>query len=112
MDPGNYDNIKRILAGDHCKVAVKFKENQVVMRTPINVCSNNNIFPRNDQFYNRMYTYGWYKYPYWRHTELNMKFHPVALGLLMCWAADIDSLNYNTLRKQFIRNIYVLWVNK
>lgn len=25
LDPGQYDNIKRLLAGDNCTVAVKFK---------------------------------------------------------------------------------------
>lgn len=76
LDPANYDNIKRLLAGDTCSVAVKFKEDQVVPKTPIIVCSNNDIFPKNDEYYNRVFSYRWSAFPRWSDSIVNMKLHP------------------------------------
>lgn len=111
LDPGNYDNIKRLLAGDQCKVAVKFKEDQIVNKTPIFVCSNNSIFPKNGEFYNTVLTYRWYAFPLWKKTECNLKYHPVALCLMMCWAAHVNDFNFDNVKKMcvdaklFIRNL-------
>lgn len=102
LDPGFYDNIKKLLSGDQCKVPVKFKEDQIVKQTPVIVCSNNDIFPKNDEFYNRIISYRWYKYPLWRKSEINKKLHPVAIGLLMAWGNDDVTFDYSNLRKQFI----------
>lgn len=99
LDPGNYDNIKRLLAGDHCKVAVKFKEDQVVMRTPIIVCSNNSIFPKNDEFHNRLISYRWHTYPFWSAEDVNKKFNPLGLGLMLCWAGKVENMIFNNVRK-------------
>lgn len=103
LDPGHYDNIKRLLAGDNCTVAVKFKSDQTVYKTPIIICSNNSIFPRNDEFYNRLLNYRWFAYPCWRTDELHKQYNPIAVGILLCWACkciqNIDVINVNVINK-------------
>lgn len=74
----------------------------MVKQTPVIVCSNNDIFPKNDEFYNRIISYRCYKYPLWRKSEVNKKLHPVAIGLLMCWGNDDNTFDYARLRKQFV----------
>lgn len=59
LDPCNYINIKRLLAGDACSVGVKFKDDQIVESTPT-FFSSNNIFPDNDEVINRIIPYRWY----------------------------------------------------
>lgn len=78
LDPAQYDNVKRLLAGDNCAVAVKYKEDQIVQKTPIFICSNNDIFQRNDEFYNRVLSFRWYTYPLWPK-----RFNPISIALLM-----------------------------
>lgn len=107
LDPGHYDNIKRLLAGDNCTVAVKFKSDQTVYKTPIIICSNNSIFPSNDEFYNRLLSYRWFAYPLWRTDEVDKKFNPIAVGVLMCWAADNSKakqlINFDNINKLFLQ---------
>lgn len=98
LDPGQYDNIKRLLAGDTCSVAVKFKEDQIVIHTPIFVCSNNDIFPKNDEFYNRVISYTWRAYPFW-NTTVEKKLNPLGIGLLLSWGLDDKDFNYVNIRK-------------
>lgn len=112
LDPGNYDNIKRLLAGDECKVAVKFKEDQLVKRTPMIVCSNNCIFPANDEFYNRIVSYRWRAYNRWHAHDYNRKISPLAVAIMLAWASGefSDTMDFTTVRltlsraKQAIRD--------
>lgn len=106
LDPGHYDNIKRLLAGDNCTVAVKFKTDQTVYKTPIVVCSNNSIFPRNDEFYNRLLSYRWFAYPLWRHDEVDKRFNPLAIGILMCWSVkcNLSVINVSYLERLCVQS--------
>lgn len=108
LDPGQYDNnIKRLLAGDNCSIAVKIKSGQTVYKTPIIICGNNPIFPSNDEFYNRLLSYRWFRYPLWRQDEVDKRFNPIAVGALMCWVTE-DAvakhlIDYTQLNKLFVQ---------
>lgn len=107
LDPGHYDNIKRLLAGDNCTVAVKFKPDQTVYKTPIIICSNNYIVPSNDAFYNILLSYRWLSYSFWRSDEVQKRFNPIAVGILMVWATDNSEaaqlINMNIVNKLFVQ---------
>lgn len=109
LDPGQYDNIKRLLAGDNCVVAVKFKSDQTVYKTPIIICSNNSIFPLNDEFQNRVLSYRWFSYPLWRRDEIKLRFNPIAIGVLLSWSVQCkrvsNSVDFNIISNLFIQVI-------
>lgn len=104
LDPSHYDNIKRMLAGDTCSVAVKFKEDQVLQKTPIIVCSNNDVFPQNDEYYNRIVTYRWAAYSPWPERLFVKKLHPIAAGILLGWAGRQDTdFDYTKVRSAIVQ---------
>lgn len=100
-----------LLARDNCTVAVKFKSDQTLYKTPIIICSNN-IFLSNDEFHNRLLSYRWFQYLLCRLDEIDLRFTAIAMGAFVCWPSATDTtkhlLDFETINKLFLKaKLYV-----
>lgn len=57
FEPGALETIKMLFAGDKCPANIKFKDHQIVYRTPVLITCNANPFPHNSAFNVRMQRY-------------------------------------------------------
>lgn len=65
-----------LFAGDKCHANIKFKDHQIVHRTPILVTCNSDPFPHNSAINVRMQRYRWNSY---NLNNDNKKLYPLAL---------------------------------
>lgn len=79
-----FETLKTLLGGDQTIVRVKFQSDQTVNRTPVIILSNNNIFPSDAAFTNRMYTYVWDTAPHL--ARYSKKPHPIATYYLKIYS--------------------------
>lgn len=59
IEPAAFDTVKMLLAGDPLKAAVKYQNEQFLLRTPVIVMTNKPCFPKNEMFTDRMIIYKW-----------------------------------------------------
>ncbi|KAH8020347.1 hypothetical protein HPB51_000980 [Rhipicephalus microplus] len=67
-------------AGIGDSVAVKYTADQTISRTPVIMLSNNEVFPDDEVFNHRMWSYKWRACPPLK--KYDKKVHPMALVLL------------------------------
>lgn len=53
------ETLKCIFGGDTCNAKVKYQGDAVIMRTPVIILSNNDVFPKNEAFRSRMFQFNW-----------------------------------------------------
>ncbi|QEM39034.1 nonstructural protein [Bactericera trigonica densovirus] len=80
-EPAAFETLKMLLGGDQCVVRVKFQSDATVGRTPVIILSNNDIFPRDAAFRNRMIKYEWKTAGYLE--KYNKKPHLIAFYKLL-----------------------------
>lgn len=69
------ETIKILFGGDTCPANIKYKDHQLITKTPVIVTANRNIFPRSDVWECRMRTMYWQQY----NLQVHKRIHPVAL---------------------------------
>lgn len=53
------ETLKMLFGGDTVVAKIKYAPDAVIMRTPVIILSNNDVFPNDKAFRSRMYTYKW-----------------------------------------------------
>lgn len=81
FEPGAEEILKTIFAGDTTNVKVKYQGDAVLLRTPIVVLSNSDIFPKNEAFNTRMYREQWRRASWLKN--LKKRPHPLAWFYLL-----------------------------
>lgn len=59
FEPNALDTIKMLLGGDPTKANVKHEKERMLMRTPVLIASNKQVFPMTDAFTDRCFFYTW-----------------------------------------------------
>lgn len=77
MEASATETLKCILGGDSCNAKVKYQGDAVIMRTPVIILSNNDIFPKNEAFRSRMYQFNWRPANFL--VEYKLKPHPLCI---------------------------------
>lgn len=88
-EPSAFEDLKKLFGGDPCNCKVKFKGDSIVMRTPIIVLSNEDIFPADKAFRTRMLKYKWKPAVFLR--EVRKKPHSLAFSYLLAKYNIIDT---------------------
>lgn len=81
MEPCATETLKMILGGDTVNAKVKYAPDAVITRTPVIVLSNNDVFPKDEAFRSRMYSYIWK--PCNNLKKLSKKPHPLSAYMLL-----------------------------
>lgn len=104
IEPAAFDTVKMLLAGDPMKAHVKYQAEQPLARTPILIMTNNECFPNNDAFNDRLIRYNWKRATFLR--SYTKKIHPLMWGFIY-WKyenptkyAELESIGM--LNKHFI----------
>lgn len=82
-EPSAFETLKCIFGGDTCNVKVKYQDDAVLSRTPVIILSNNDIFPNDEAFRVRMFTYKWKACEWLR--DHKKKIHPLAWPHLLMY---------------------------
>lgn len=59
MEPSAAETLKMVLGGDTVNAKVKYAPDAVITRTPVIILSNNDVFPKDEAFRSRIYSYRW-----------------------------------------------------
>lgn len=81
MEASAVETLKMILGGDTVNAKVKYQNDAVITRTPVIVLSNNDIFPKDEAFRSRMYSYNWKPCNFLK--KCSKKPNPIASYLLL-----------------------------
>lgn len=80
MEASASETLKCILGGDTCNAKVKYQGDAVISRTPVIILSNNDVFPKDQAFRSRMFSFDWRPAPFLK--DCTKKPHPLVLHLL------------------------------
>lgn len=81
FEPAAEDTIKMILGGDPIKTPVKYEHERNIMRTPVIIMTNKNVFKQNEAFEDRIITYTWERAEFLK--EYRKKIHPMTWTYLV-----------------------------
>lgn len=81
FEPAAEDTIKMILGGDPIKTPIKYEQERNIMRTPVIIMTNKNVFKQNEAFDDRIITYHWERAEFLK--EYRKKIHPMTWTYLV-----------------------------
>uniref|UniRef100_A0A8D9B8A1 Non-capsid protein NS-1 n=1 Tax=Cacopsylla melanoneura TaxID=428564 RepID=A0A8D9B8A1_9HEMI len=93
-EPGAMDTLKMLLGGDTFNAKIKYEHDAVVVRTPVIILSNNDIFPKDAAFNSRLIRSTWRSAPLLKHVK--KKPHPIAAYQLLERWNIFDSIETDT----------------